>query len=65
MAVEHSIRIRDLRLRYTAPEVYAAQCSCGWKGEERRGRIGERTAVLDGARHRERERPARNPRKRT
>jgi hypothetical protein len=51
MAVEHEIRIRDVRLRFDAPEVFAAQCSCGWRGEERRGRAGERTALQDGRRH--------------
>ena len=40
MVVEHAITIRDLRLRYGAPEVFAAQCSCGWLGEERRSRAG-------------------------
>jgi hypothetical protein len=54
--VEHSIRIRDLRLRFGAPEVFAAQCSCGWMGEERRGGItGEIRATWDGRRHVERE----------
>jgi hypothetical protein len=62
VTVEHSIRVRDLRLRFGAPEVFAAQCLCGWMGEERRGRTGERTALLDGTRHVESERPARNPR---
>jgi hypothetical protein len=51
MAVQHEIKVRDLRLRYGAPEVYAAQCSCGWIGEERRGRTGERNAQWDGRHH--------------
>ena len=55
MAIEHAIKIRDLRLRYGAPEVFAAQCSCGWLGEERRSRSGERTALQDGRRHIDRE----------
>lgn len=55
VAVAHEIRIRDLLLRYEAPEVFAAQCSCGWLGEERRGRVGERTALQDGRHHIDRE----------
>lgn len=55
MAVEHAIKIRDLRLRFDAPEVFAAQCSCGWLGEERRSRAGERTALQDGRHHIDRE----------
>jgi hypothetical protein len=47
----HEITIRDLRLRYGAPEVFAAQCSCGWLGEERRSPSGERTALHDGRHH--------------
>jgi hypothetical protein len=49
--VVHEIKVRDMRLRYGAPEVFAAQCSCGWIGEERRGRSGERAALMDGSRH--------------
>jgi hypothetical protein len=56
---EHLMRIRDLRLRVDAPEIYAAQCSCGWRGEEHRGRVGERLARQEGREHTERERLAR------
>jgi hypothetical protein len=56
VAVEHEIRVRDLRLRYGAPEVFAAQCACGWLGEERRGRSGERNAHWDGRHHVDNER---------
>jgi hypothetical protein len=48
---QHAIRIRDLRLRIGAPDVYAAHCSCGWMGDERRGRAGMRAAVKDGRAH--------------
>jgi hypothetical protein len=58
MGNEHSIRVRDLRLRYGAPEVFGAQCTCGWVGEERRGQTGERTAHWDGRHHADRERLA-------
>jgi hypothetical protein len=33
----YAIKIRDLRFKYGAPEVFAAQCSCGWTGGERAG----------------------------
>jgi hypothetical protein len=64
MAVEHEIRVRDLRLRFDAPEVFGAQCACGWHGEERRGRVGERTALQDGRHHvdHENHKPRRRPR---
>jgi hypothetical protein len=57
--VEHAVRIRDLRLRVDAPEMYAAHCSCGWRGEEHRGHVGERLARREGREHGERERLAR------
>lgn len=49
---EHVITIRDLRLRFGAPEVFAAACSCGWLGPER-GELPrpEHLAVWDGKRH--------------
>ena len=47
----HTITIRDLRLRFGAPEAFATSCSCGWRGEERRGRTAERIAKRDGAIH--------------
>jgi len=31
---KHTIQIRDPRLRFGEPEVYVAECSCGWRGEE-------------------------------
>jgi hypothetical protein len=64
MAERHETTIRDLRLRFGAPEVFAAQCSCGWRGAERRGRAGERTALQDGRHHvdRENSKPSRPPR---
>jgi anti-sigma B factor antagonist len=40
----HATAIRDLRQRFGAPEVYAASCSCGWRGEPCRGHAAERTA---------------------
>jgi hypothetical protein len=62
MAVEHAIKIRDLRLRYGAPEVFAAHCSCGWIGEERAGRYAQGNAQLDGARQRGAQQPIRSMR---
>jgi hypothetical protein len=56
---EHTLRIRDLRLRFGAPEVYAAECSCGWTGAERHGRMGERLARREGREHTEAARLAR------
>ena len=57
---EHTLKIRDLRLRVDAPELYVAQCSCGWQGEEHRGAMGARSARQEGRRHAEAERMARN-----
>lgn len=48
---EHSIRIRDLRLRFGDAESCAAECSCGWRGDERRGPSGARQAHRDGQAH--------------
>jgi hypothetical protein len=48
---EPSIRIRDLRLRFGDTESYAAECSCGWRGDERRGPSGARQAHWDGQNH--------------
>jgi hypothetical protein len=47
----HTITVKDLRPRFGAPEVFAPSCSCGWRGEEHRGRTAERTAKRDGAIH--------------
>jgi hypothetical protein len=62
MGIEHAIKVRDLRLRYGAPDVFAAQCSCGWVGEERRGQYAQGSAQLDGARHRGDQAPVRGHR---
>ena len=49
---EHSIRIRDLRLRFGDTESYAAECSCGWRGQTHTGwQTAEREAHRDGAVH--------------
>ena len=55
---DHTVRIRDLRLRFGAPEIHGAQCACGWTGEEHRERSGERLARRDGRAHAEAERLA-------
>ena len=44
---EHSIRVRDLRLRFGETESSAAECSCGWRGQTR---TGSRTAALEARR---------------
>jgi hypothetical protein len=49
--VTHAILVRDLRSRFGDPELYAAECSCGWRGEERRTSNPARAARRDGARH--------------
>jgi hypothetical protein len=51
MAAEHAVTVRDLRVRFGAPEIYAAFCSCGWKGAERRADNALRAATRDGKRH--------------
>jgi hypothetical protein len=56
---QHLVKIRDLRLRVDAPEMYAAHCSCGWRGDEHRGHAGERLARREGREHAEAERLAR------
>jgi hypothetical protein len=60
MRAEHAIKIRDLRPTFGAPEVFAAHCSCGWTGEQHHGRTGNRSAVWDGRRHLDSQRPARS-----
>jgi anti-sigma B factor antagonist len=51
-AGDHSIRIRDLRLKFGDTESYAAECSCGWTGESRtRWQTAAREARRDGAMH--------------
>ena len=62
-ADDHTVGVRDLRLRFGAPEIYAAQCTCGWTGDEHRGRGGERLARRDGRAHAEAERLALHARK--
>ena len=59
---QHSIQVRDLRLRFGDPEAYAAQCSCGWLGETR---AAERPARRDGTQHVDRERLAPTPQRQT
>ena len=49
----HAPAVRDLRSRFGAPEVYGAECTCGWTGQRREGQAGERLAVLDAMRHRD------------
>jgi len=34
-AAAHTIQIRDLRLRFGDLDAFAAECSCGWRGENR------------------------------
>ena len=51
LPAEHTIKIRDLRTRFGEPEVYAAECSCGWTGEPQRGSGAERTARREGIVH--------------
>ncbi|MDX6538869.1 MAG: anti-sigma factor antagonist [Gaiellales bacterium] len=49
---EHTVRIRDLRLRFGDTESHAAECSCGWTGETRtRWQTAAREARRDGAVH--------------
>jgi anti-sigma B factor antagonist len=49
---DHSIRIRDLRLRFGGTESYAAECSCGWTGDAHtRWQTAAREARRDGAVH--------------
>jgi hypothetical protein len=44
MVSEHSISVRDMRVRFGDPELYVAHCRCGWMGLEKAGRTGERDA---------------------
>ena len=54
----HVVRVRDLRARFGEPEAFAAECSCGWKGERRDSITAAREARIDGRAHSESERPA-------
>jgi hypothetical protein len=51
--VEHSTKVRDLRVRVDDVEMYGAECDCGWTGEPRTGELAERRARADGNRHSE------------
>jgi hypothetical protein len=55
LGVKHTIRIRDLRVRFGDPEVYAAECSCGWRGSDQSSSTAQRAARRDGAKHLDRE----------
>jgi anti-sigma B factor antagonist len=59
----HLIQIRDLRRRFGDPEVRAAECTCGWHGEQRTGQqTAAREARRDGAIHVDEQRFSRCPR---
>lgn len=47
----HDTRVRDLRASYAEPEVYAAQCSCGWRGTQYDGPTARRRAGGDATEH--------------
>ena len=55
---EHVIHIRDVRLRFGDPDLHAAECSCGWRGETHAGRTAERSARREATLHVDRERGA-------
>ena len=55
---EHVIHIRDLRLRFGDPDLHAAECSCGWRGEVHAGRTAERSARREATLHVDSERGA-------
>jgi anti-anti-sigma factor len=55
---EHSIQVKDRRLRFGDPDACAAQCSCGWSGETHTGRTAGRLARRDGRQHVDEERLA-------
>jgi anti-anti-sigma factor len=55
---EHVINIRDLRLRFGDPDLHAAECSCGWRGESHVGRTAERSARREATLHIDGERGA-------
>jgi anti-anti-sigma factor len=58
-SIEHAVRIRDLRARFGDPDAFAAECTCGWKGELRTGVLAMRRARGDANDHTGYERPAR------
>lgn len=57
-AAQHVVRIKDRRASFGDPEIYAAECSCGWYDEEREGMSGRRTAKVQARQHIELERSA-------
>jgi hypothetical protein len=63
LSAEHTIKIRDLRARFGEPEVYAAECTCGWTGDRRSGAGAERAARREGIVHTDAERLASQPRR--
>ena len=55
---DHVIHIRDVRLRFGDPDLHAAECSCGWRGEVHAGRTAERSARREATLHVDSERGA-------
>jgi anti-anti-sigma factor len=47
----HDTRVRDLRARFGEPDRFRAECSCGWRGEERTGLMALRGAKNDARDH--------------
>ena len=48
---EHVTQIRDLRVRFGDDERFVAECSCGWRGEQRTGERALRTSRADARAH--------------
>jgi anti-anti-sigma factor len=47
----HSIRVRDLRARFGDTDTFAAECSCGWRGEEHMGLLALKRAKAEAIEH--------------
>jgi hypothetical protein len=47
----HEIRVRDRRARFGDPEIYVAECTCGWISEPHSGRLADRAARRTGLAH--------------
>jgi hypothetical protein len=50
-SLQHAVRVRDLRARFGDPDAFAAECSCGWRGQEHTGVLARKRAKADAIVH--------------
>jgi anti-anti-sigma factor len=50
-ALEHATRVCDRRTRRAGPDLFQAECSCGWRGDLQTGICAMRLALADANAH--------------